>query len=146
MFKCLVKFKGQEPVLFGIPNVAYASTLTTMDNVEWVLGPISDTGVLLEVTGARMRTSLMGEQTVKPFEPVVKAPHVCPQPRTSPKMIPMDIARNYLACVIQYLREGRKIQAIAVVRNDLFGGPSKCSLIQAKAIVEALEGFITPPF
>lgn len=108
MFKCLVKFNGQEPQLFGIPNVAYAKTLATMDDVEWVVGPIGDNGILFDVSAS---TSLMGEVNVKPIKPKYVPPHFCP---THPTGVLTPLAMTKVKRAIQ---EHRKIQAIKEVRE-----------------------------
>lgn len=109
MFKCLVQFKGQEPQLFGIPNVAHVSALASMDNVEWVAGPFGDNGTLLDVHN-RISTSLLGEKNVRPVIPAVKVEHFCP---THPTGV---LTPRVMSNVMSFIQKQQKISAIKEVR------------------------------
>jgi hypothetical protein len=63
----LVKFISEEmPVVFRITNSSYVKSLSTMADVEWVLGPVSYAGC---VTGKPSSLSVLGEARVLPVTP-----------------------------------------------------------------------------
>lgn len=67
----IVKFKGQEPVLFGLSNSGHAYRLSTMADVEWVAGAtLNSSGTLLPVIEHKVgHTSALYSTVIKPFEP-----------------------------------------------------------------------------
>lgn len=135
-FHCLVKFKGNSEIVFmGISNVMQIEKLRTMDNVDWVQGPVTDNGNVIDVTD-RVGYGVTGKR-VHPLNGIA---HECPAP------VPaygdkLDSPSTYGALFIQAITRRQKIVAIKHFRNM-----THCSLKEAKDFVDAICKQVYPPF
>lgn len=137
MFDVLVKFKGQAAQVFGIPNVEHVKALASMDNVEWVLGPINETGCIVTTD---KHISYPGhsypEAVVSPTYPTPSIPHTCPPVLYGGNFSPVKMAE-----FIRAIQDEKKIVAIKTWREM-----SGMGLKESKDIVDRVYPMLAPPF
>jgi hypothetical protein len=66
----IVKFQGQDPIIFSIPNSGYVYSLSTMAQVEWVsAATVAYDGTISPAAAEKVKRSLLSEVLIKPFVP-----------------------------------------------------------------------------
>lgn len=141
MFDVLVKFKDQDACVFGIPNAAHVKALASMDNVEWVLGPINSTGCVLTRDANVRYADYSMDVTVSPTYPTPKPAHVCPQPPFVMSFSGTGFTPWKMADLVHAIKAEKKIQAIKLWREM-----SGMGLKESKDIVDRLYQILAPPF